>query len=293
MPNHVKNRIELLGAKADVQALIDAYLTHVAEQPAMTWGRDSEHICEGPSGEFVGWYNATTDTFTKAGPDRAKIQGLPEGVRKGVKAAFDLFPDFEKVIPPPSDPAYSAECTGAMMDNPRNWYRWNVAHWGTKWNSYSHERPAHNVFVFETAWTMPDPVLRAMAAAHPQVGFRFCWADEDFGANCGVLSVPLAGEMPDTCGEVARWGDRIVSFVAPEYRSEGDNVLGYYIAAKVRPGYCEDIRYYVLDRDVSSLDDDESEELPEGAVLLRDYVADPNAPEREALPQWFADLGES
>lgn len=62
------------------------------------------------------------------------------------------------------------------------WYDWAIAHWGTKWGSYrcagisGDERRAK--IVFETAWSPPSPVLRALCRKHPGVKVRNRWHEE-------------------------------------------------------------------------------------------------------------------
>lgn len=52
-----------------------------------------------------------------------------------------------------------------------NWFDWSVAHWGTKWNSYScrilDDGEECLQFRFDTAWTFPQPVFEALAKEYP------------------------------------------------------------------------------------------------------------------------------
>jgi len=66
-------------------------------------------------------------------------------------------------------------------------YEWRIEHWGTKWNAYAHEQLSPTVLYFETAWSAPEPVMDALAARFPDVPFMLEYADEDIGANAGVL----------------------------------------------------------------------------------------------------------
>lgn len=64
------------------------------------------------------------------------------------------------------------------------WFEWNREHWGTKWNAYSIKIEAE--IRFETAWKMPEPVMRAIVKALPGIDFTWCYADEDYGSNLGI-----------------------------------------------------------------------------------------------------------
>lgn len=67
--------------------------------------------------------------------------------------------------------------------------------WGTKWNAYSQlvdlER---GVFQFDTAWSSPEPVIKALSTLHPEAEVTLRFADEDIGSNCGTLTFK-AGEI--------------------------------------------------------------------------------------------------
>lgn len=47
-----------------------------------------------------------------------------------------------------------------------NWYDWSVKHWGTKWNAYDAKivdnKPKYLAIQFNTAWSPPEPVFRAI-----------------------------------------------------------------------------------------------------------------------------------
>lgn len=62
------------------------------------------------------------------------------------------------------------------------WFDWNRANWGTKWNAYEYEdvQRSQGVFVcrFQTAWTVPEPILQALAARYPTLAFETHSFDE-------------------------------------------------------------------------------------------------------------------
>jgi hypothetical protein len=75
--------------------------------------------------------------------------------------------NFEKIIPPPSNLFRGnigrEEEEYCKRNNIPNWYEWNTANWGTKWNaSYcelNFNQEGHMVLLFETAWALPVPIL--------------------------------------------------------------------------------------------------------------------------------------
>ena len=81
--------------------------------------------------------------------------------------------DFTKIIPPPQGEHDS--------------YNWNVANWGTKWNAYDQEMIDDHTLEFLTAWSMPEPVIKALSEMFPDVLVKIKWADEDLASNCGEI----------------------------------------------------------------------------------------------------------
>ncbi len=105
----------------------------------------------------------------------------------GVKADVHTI-DFGKVIPQP-DYLYRGNLGPAEREKygTKNWYDWNVSHWGTKWNSYGYceyDQP-ENALKFDTAWSAPHPVIEKLSEMYPHIGIEHSWADEDIGCNCG------------------------------------------------------------------------------------------------------------
>ena len=72
-----------------------------------------------------------------------------------------------------------------------NWYEWSIACWGTKWGAYQtpDKRDDAERLYFQTAWSMPRPILSALAARLESITFEWHWADEDIGSNLGTAIV--------------------------------------------------------------------------------------------------------
>ncbi len=78
--------------------------------------------------------------------------------------------------------------------------------WGTKWNAYDQLVDLEQgVIQFDTAWSCPEPVFKALSALHPEAEITVRFADEDIGSNCGTL-IFKAGEISRS--DVApRWNE--------------------------------------------------------------------------------------
>ena len=64
------------------------------------------------------------------------------------------------------------------------------SNWGTKWNACDQEVDLEaGMLNFETAWSCPKPVLKALSAKHPEAEICVRYADEDIGSNCGTFAL--------------------------------------------------------------------------------------------------------
>lgn len=88
---------------------------------------------------------------------------------------------FQKIVPRPES-------------EEDNWYDWDCAHWGTKWDACDVDTDKRTV-IFNTAWEFALPVLRELAK---KVGGLLCfYADEDIGRNCGALFIRADGSLKE------------------------------------------------------------------------------------------------
>lgn len=133
--------------------------------------------------------------------------------------------DFNKIIPQPRceedcpeqyiDPSVSHAME--LEDRPWfNWYKWNCANWGVKWNAYdgySTHTTNSITFVFNTAWSLADPIVNKLTGLGYDFEVRF--ADECLGSNCGKITFNAStGEqkllMEDEVAKDSRaWASRI------------------------------------------------------------------------------------
>lgn len=98
-----------------------------------------------------------------------------------------------------------------------NWYDWNNANWGTKWNAVCDDEMAISVdgFPFEheynlrTAWAFPEPVMYAMIEKYPNLDFSIVGEEESnmYGIYWNTMEDVFLEEEPmmvdeDTMKEV-------------------------------------------------------------------------------------------
>lgn len=66
-------------------------------------------------------------------------------------------------------------------------YEWCIKNWGTKWNAYTLSINWDEI-TFQTAWSYPTPIYEALSKKFPETIFEVEYADDDFGANCGITA---------------------------------------------------------------------------------------------------------
>ena len=71
----------------------------------------------------------------------------------------------------------------------KDWYDWSCKNWGTKWPAYeisvSRADDCTIEMDFQTAWSMPEPIIVEIISKFPNLYFEGVFADEDIGSNCG------------------------------------------------------------------------------------------------------------
>lgn len=78
-----------------------------------------------------------------------------------------------------------AYITNLIKYGATTWYDWCRINWGTKWNAYNYCEIDEDTIQFQTAWSMPEPIIEALSKAYPDEEVEVMWADEDTGANTG------------------------------------------------------------------------------------------------------------
>ena len=99
---------------------------------------------------------------------------------------------FTKLVPEPEN----IETDGCSMDAVNGvhaggvvcWYDWHLSNWGTKWDAYDSIYTGDKL-QFDTAWSTPAEVWKALHAKFPDEHIEIEWADEDFGYNVGTITI--------------------------------------------------------------------------------------------------------
>lgn len=66
-----------------------------------------------------------------------------------------------------------------------DWYEWSLHYWGTKWDvmdaTLDEFSPEHIRYKFDTAWSPPEPAIRALSLLFPTLTIRLEYSEEDNG----------------------------------------------------------------------------------------------------------------
>lgn len=149
-----------------------------------------------------------------------------------------------------------------------DWYNWQIENWGTKWNAYEQVQ-VENVIEFQTAWSTPFALLVNLSRLFPEVTFEVRYADEDFGYNVGEYTllggVEILTNIPNGGSEEAYLMAMDIQYGTPEdyfdcnkeiftddYIEEDDEELSDYVATMIDLAYkhkhypSEDCNYHKL-----------------------------------------------
>ena len=109
----------------------------------------------------------------------------------------------------------------------QGWYEWRLENWGTKWGTYSHEREAENIFVFETAWSAIPNLVRILAESYSDFKFIYEYADEDTGHNVGYYEyfrgVILTQDLPSGSKQAYELAFKLRPYNRDSYKLVGGN----------------------------------------------------------------------
>ena len=178
MPNHITNRLTIIGTEEQV-----------AQVRAEIRGEEADRFID----------------FHKIAPIPKELEGTVSPMRIVSQEEYDIQ---EKKIATNDltenerNWGISRSLTQALADEYKkkfghcDWYGWQTANWGTKWNAYEQVEHDANVIEFDTAWSTPYSLLVNLSKKYPQVTFEVEYADEDFGYNVGKY-VLLNGETID------------------------------------------------------------------------------------------------
>lgn len=224
MPNHIKNRLRIIGTNAQIKEVFDKYNTVIDAKISLAY--DGTIICKYKLSESfsVGWFNPKNGIF-KTREENSERIGLPDNWLFEVEKEKNIFPDFDKIIPHPRCDEYNdLPSQEAVRDSQNWWLTWNRKNWGTKWSGYCYESENYGTYTFETAWNGIPDLMTELSKQNPEIEFEYTYADEDTGSNVGKFTFKN--------GEILT-----------QFQPESGTSEAYDIAFELRPDRKEDYSF--------------------------------------------------
>ncbi|WP_394941159.1 hypothetical protein [Psychromicrobium sp. YIM B11713] len=112
-----------------------------------------------------------------------------------------LFIDFSMLVQQPEN-IETGSCSDSHEQGVICWYSWNIANWGTKWNGYKFDIEQVDDDVaqlrFDTAWSHPFPIVKALSEKFSDVLIEVSFADENLGYNLGQYMIKAGETIQET-----------------------------------------------------------------------------------------------
>ena len=243
MPNWVYNTMDISGKKDDLLAFVaKAGLEHQTGfvEDSQTWNEKTKSWDAIPEGERV-----IKEQFDK--PNAISFWNFIRPTDEQLPYYFG-----QKSVPKPETNDESSILESVLDFSGDDWYSWNIRNWGVKWDanndhiSYGDPEKLKDTdslgYQFETAWSIPEPVFRAMVEQHPELSFTFgCeeeqgWGAEFSGTN-GKLSLIKEWDIPESHADwvalgredscMCGWGDDNTFPDCPSARKQYRVVVQY------------------------------------------------------------------
>ena len=159
------------------------------------------------------WFNFTLDVSGKEEDVQAFVQNV-----KGSKHydTEDYEFDFNHFIPQPDNIFRGAlgnkEEEYCKENSLPNWYNWNIANWGTKWNASVDDsyvvadipNPYSYRYDMRTAWADPRPIIIKMIETYPDLDFEINGEEESnsYGIYVSTFEDVFLEEEPTLIDEM-------------------------------------------------------------------------------------------
>jgi hypothetical protein len=108
---------------------------------------------------------------------------------------------FWNIIAPENLDEYFNKADADTLNNPLNWYEWNITNWGTKWNAceaqdvHFSEDGCKAYYNFDTAWSPPIPAILKLSEKFPTSKITLDYQEETGWAGvCEFFNGALISE---------------------------------------------------------------------------------------------------
>lgn len=210
MPNHIRNRLEIIGTEKQVNEVLD-FLRGKQFDDGSEMFIDFGKIIPMPEGLDIAstnWVDPLENIFS----ENTKF-----------KEHIDQIKKYCENIPERKEETINNFISGVknyINHGHASWYSWSVENWGTKWNAYDQEKPEFNVLLFDTAWSGVPDLIEKISVKYPDVSFSYKWSDEDTGCNCGYGSYKNGEIELNKLENLSREAYELAFELRPDYKSD-------------------------------------------------------------------------
>jgi len=181
MPNHIQNRLKVIGDNLEVQKVFLAIKGEKNEDGTESQIDFNKIIPMPPE------LSITSDSWL------IPLEHYPYPNPDADNGIMGHLKDLKKYCD--ANPKRKEETLKNFLQGVKNyidfgyatWYKWSIANWGTKWNAYSQndKRNTEDTIYFQTAWSSPIVLIAELSKMSPNVKLELMYADEDSGSNTG------------------------------------------------------------------------------------------------------------
>lgn len=208
MPNHIQNRLQILGNNDEVQKVLD----HIKgiDDDGVEMQIDFNKIKPMPEGMKINihsgiemWVKICTgqidfaclfSQMEKSSSDFFKTEDYDTFIRHiDANAAMEHLTDKRTGnINDFSDDDFDSfiQCLKNQREHGCTfWYDYAIKNWGTKWNAYGQndERNTSDTIYFLTAWSSPIELIQELSKMFPSIKINLTYSSEDIGCNTGII----------------------------------------------------------------------------------------------------------
>jgi hypothetical protein len=195
MPNHIQNRLQVIGSKKEVAKVLNAIKGEYksGEPMAIDFNKILPMPTELSETTSDSWVMPIENQFSANTPMKKHLEELREFCKQHPDRAAETTANFFKAI------------NNFLNYGHATWYNWSVENWGTKWNAYGQEliRNTEDTLYFKTAWSAPVDLIKKLSGLFPNVELQLTYADEDTGSNTGRVRFKdgemVWGTFPGSC----------------------------------------------------------------------------------------------
>jgi Ferredoxin-like domain in Api92-like protein len=218
MPNWVYNRVTVEGNQHELQEFVDK----ARKQNETRWLSES-------------WIRNEDGTNTKVEDKDRKIEvELSEPADLSfwnfIAPPEEILDEYFGIVGFVEGVGFTDEKSDNNPDGSNGWYGWNTTNWGTKWNARDvdlEQSENEAIYTFSTAWSIPEPIFRAMAGQHPTLTFTMGCEEEqgwgaEYSAKDGELYLDKEWDIPTSHADYVAKGDED-GCACGRYEDEDDN----------------------------------------------------------------------